>query len=293
MLEADLGVESQSPECSPVLEPLLTWVVPRSLPPNPVPSRPALPRAQLRRSKGEAGSGLAALPWCSAHRASACVPPGIQHDPAPRAPETFSAAARAFGRSGSSRDTGEAPGRSNQGRHRQRSRQQPSPRNRFLLEALAVSQPHLEHVRLCTLTLALQLLLSRGPPPQIEALQLASKVRRLGPALLLAPGGSMLWMDFSPTCLHLVLSTCPALPWSRCLPLHQENGKASPLARPSPSTLCPAARVGCAKQKTTAPRKPAAGPARWALLCPPASSFPHSPFHLFTPAPPAFSFGFI
>ncbi|CAI9176237.1 unnamed protein product [Rangifer tarandus platyrhynchus] len=158
--------------------------------------------------------------------------------------------------------------------------------SRFLLEALAVSQPHLEHVRLCTLTFALQLLLPRGPPPQIEALPLASKVRRLGPALLLAPGGSMLWMDFAPTCLHLVLSTCPALPWSRCLPLHQENGKASPLARPSPSTLCPAARVGCAKQRNraqkTSRRPRAVGPAvPSSLLLPPLS------------LPPAFSFGFI
>lgn len=42
MLEADLGVESQSRECSHVLEPLLTWVVPRSLPPNPVPGPPGL-----------------------------------------------------------------------------------------------------------------------------------------------------------------------------------------------------------------------------------------------------------
>ena len=68
MLEADLGVESQSAECSPVLEPLLTWVVPpRSLPPNPVPSHPTLPRAQLRSSKGRGGiwpSGLA-LVLCS------------------------------------------------------------------------------------------------------------------------------------------------------------------------------------------------------------------------------------
>lgn len=33
---------------------------------------------------------------------------------------------------------------------------------------LAVSQPHLEHVGLCTLTFALHLLLLQNPPPQIE-----------------------------------------------------------------------------------------------------------------------------
>lgn len=151
--------------------------------------------------------------------------------------------------------------------------------SRFLLEALAVSQPHLEHVRLCTLTFALQLLLPRGPPPQIETLPLASKVR-LGPALLLAPGGSMLWMDFAPTCLHLVLSTCPALPWSRCLPLHQENGKASRIPpRPAPPHPLSVLQPEWAVQNKMQPRpeNQPAGPAWWALLCPPASSFPPPP----------------
>ena len=127
----------------------------------------------------------------------------------------------------------------------------------------------------------LQLLLPRGPPPQVETLPSASKVR-LGPALLLAPGGSTPWMDFAPTCLHLVLSTGPALPCSRYLPSIRKTGKLSgfPPARPSPSTLCPAASVGCAKQNATAPRKPAGrpravGPAvPSSFLLPPSSLLP-------------------
>ena len=51
MLEADLGVESQSPECSPVLEPLLTWVVPPLPTPHSCPISPHPPQGPAEKQQ--------------------------------------------------------------------------------------------------------------------------------------------------------------------------------------------------------------------------------------------------
>lgn len=92
-------------------------------------------------------------------------------------------------------------------------------------------------------------------PPQTEIRPLASKVR-LGPPsswlLRLQALDGLSAHVFPPGSL-----TCPALTWSRCHPLHQENGKASRIPHwPTPPLLQPEWAV----QNATARRKPAHRP---------------------------------
>lgn len=120
---------------------------------------------------------------------------------------------------------------------------------------LAVSQPRLEHVGLCTLTFALHLLLPQNPLPRQKSDHWPQR------SVLTPPSSWLLRLQaldglsahvFPPGSL-----TCPALTWSRCHPLHQENGKASRIPHwPTPPLLQPEWAV----QNATARRKPAHRP---------------------------------
>lgn len=94
--------------------------------------------------------------------------------------------------------------------------------------------------------------------------------------------GSTLWMDLAPACFHLVLSPARPSLGPAAIPSIRKTGKLP--AFPTGPALPSSSRSGLCKTQPRGESQPT-GPARWALVCPPASSFPRLSFLPLHPSP--------